>query len=253
MSLKKSSTKDKSLQYVHAVVYGESGIGKTTSLGTLPQDCTVIAAAERGLLPLRDKSYEVLLIESWQDVRELVRTFMEPYQVGDKPARILAIDSLSEFSELCKRQILEVDRKALVGERTKGKESKPTGIYDDQLTMEDWGLYRTRMSQMISAVCHLPIHTIFTSLPAWTEDKRTGTLHVTPNLSGKLAMECPAFFGEVLYMEASKDSEGNPSRLWRTYNDGQILAKDESGALDPYEPTNWTALFRKILKSGGDK
>lgn len=254
MALKKASTKDRALSFVRALVYGESGVGKTTSLATLPEDCTVIAAAERGLLPLRHKAFEVLCVESWADVRELVRTFMQPYEINGKPARVLAIDSLSEFSELCKRQIVEVDRKALVGERTEGKKDKPPGIYDDQLTMEDWGLYKTRMSQMVSAVCHLPLHVIFTCLAGWTEDKRTGALHVTPNLGGKLALECPAFFDLVLYMEASQGDEGKPARVWRTFNDGQIIAKDASGALDPYEATDWTALLKKITgKNGGGK
>lgn len=251
--MRKANTKDRDLQHLRCLLHGESGIGKTTSLATLPEDRTVIAAAERGLVPLRAKNYEVLVVESWDDVRELVRTMREPYLIDGKPATVLAIDSLSEFSELCKRQIVETDRKKLIRDRTNNKSETPQGIYDDQLTQEDWGLYRTRMMQMISAICHLPMHVIFTCLSAWTEDKRTGVLHVTPNLYGRLATECPAYFDLVLYMEATTDDQDRPARVWRTFNDGTIIAKDASGALDTFERPDWTAVFKKILGSNGAK
>lgn len=235
------------MQYLRALVHGESGIGKTTSLGTLPEDRVIVAVGERGAIPLRAKNFETRIFETWGDVQELYTEFRKPVMIGDKPCAVLAVDSLSEISELCKEQIIRVDRKALIKERTRDKNDKPAGIYDDQLTQEDWGVYRSRMSSLISAFCHLPIHVIFTCLSAWTEDRRTGTLHITPNMNGKLALECPAFFDLVLHMEATKDDEGSPSRVWRTYNDGQILAKDASGALAPFEQPSWSYVFKKIL------
>ena len=48
-------------------------------------------------------------------------------------------------------------------------------------------------------------------------------------------------------MSASKGEDGNPIRVWQTFNDGKIMAKDASGVLDSYEPADWTALFKKIL------
>lgn len=244
--MRKTTTKDKSMSFIRALVHGESGSGKTTSLGTRPEDRTVVAAAERGLVPLRGKAYEVLVIESWDDVRELVRTMSQPYQIGDKPATVLAIDSLSEFGELCKRQIVSVDRKALVKERTNDKSDKPSGIYDDLMTMEDWGLYRNRMLGMISAVCHLQMHIVCTSLCAWTENKKTGELHIAPNLGGKVSLECAASFDLVFYM---KSDEGG-ARVWQTYNDGQVIAKDASGKLDQLEAPSWSSVFTKILNGG---
>lgn len=255
--MRMTTTKERQLTLVRALVHGDSGVGKTTSLATLPQDRTMIAAAERGLLPLRAKNYAVAVIESWDDVRELVRMFSgsEAPKVGEKPVSVLAIDSLSELSELCKAQIVAKDRKVLQLERTKGKTDKPAGIYDDQMTMEDWGLYRTRMSNMLSAVCHLPVHVIFTCLSTWTEDKITGAIMRTPNLSGKLGTECPSFFDLVLHMEASEQANGDGQkqqvRLWRTYSDGRVIAKDASGSLDPFEVPDWTALLKKILNGGG--
>jgi len=245
--MKKTTTKGKEVTYIRALVHGESGVGKTTSLATLPEDRTIIAAAERGLLPLRQKNFEVHVIEAWDDVAQLWKMFREPYRIGEVTASVLAIDSLSELGELCKKQIVTIDRKKLMKERTDDKSEKPKGIYDDQMTMEDWGLYRTRMMNMISALCHLPINIIFTCLSAWTEDKKTGELHIAPGLGGKSATECPAFFDEVFYMRSSKDDEGKSVRMWQTFNDVQVIAKDASGVLEQYEKTDWTHIFKRIL------
>lgn len=255
--MKVTSTKDEALQYIHALVHGDSGVGKTTSLGTLPEDRTAIAIGERGALPLRRKDYAVLLIEDWPDAVEVVKTFQGSQEVRGHKMSVLAVDSLSEISEFCKRHIVQVDRRRLTADRTKGKREVPAGIYDEQLTMEDWGLYRTRMLNLISAICHLPLHTICTCLSAWTEDKIKGGVLRTPNLNGKAAQECPAYFDLVLHMESvDHPGENGPvnTRVWRTFNDGRTLAKDASGALEPFEPSNWTALFKKILHGKkGDK
>jgi len=249
-----TTTKDAAMTRLRALVYGDSGIGKTTSLRTLPEKFTAIAAAERGLIPLREYNYPVYTLESWEDMQELVKVFREPVTVDGRPIKVLGIDSLSELSDFCKQKILHKDRPELLHERTHGKSEKPAGVYDDLMTMEDWGLYRTRMTNMLSAACHLPVHVIFTSLAAWVEDKRTGGLFRTPNMNGKLALECPAFFDVVLHMESMDTTDGDDkpivSRVWRTAHDGRIIAKDASGVLDPFEPADWTALMRKIAKNG---
>ena len=119
--------------------------------------------------------------------------------------------------------------------------------------MEDWGLYKTRILNMINHFCHLPLHIIVTCRAKWSEDKQGRSVLRTPNLSGKSAYECAAYFDEVLHMEANEGEDGKPGRVWRTFNDGRVIAKDASGILDPLEETNWTKLFTKILKKDAKK
>jgi len=249
--MKLTSTKDKSLTNISALLHGDSGIGKTTSCLTLPEDRTIIATGERGTLPLRNKAYPVLRFDSWDDIQAIYMLFANPKEIKDdaikkavSAATVLFVDSLSECSNLCVKHIVTVERKRLTRERTGDKRDSPPGVYEDQMGMEDWGLYRTRMLKMIGSYTHLPINIIFTCLSAWSKDKQGGDVYRTPNLSGKTAMECSAHFDLVLHMESDKD--GN--RQWRTFNDGEVVAKDASGVLDPFEPTDWTQLFSKILK-----
>lgn len=250
--MKMMSTSDQALTRIKALVHGDSGIGKTTSIKTLPKDRTVIACRERGMIPLRKFDYSVLTIEKWGDVRSLLGLFVDPGADDEaasvvKGKDILVIDSLSGVSELCIQHIIQVDRKALVSERTNKARDTPESVYADQMTMEDWGLYRTRMKNMLAAFTGLPIHVVMTALSSWATDKNQSSVYRTPALNGKLAYECPAYFDLVLHMESTGSGE-DESRVWRTFNDGETIAKDASGVLDQYEDSDWSKLFAKILK-----
>lgn len=251
---------DQELQYVKALVFGDSGIGKTTSLRTLPVEGTIIANAERSLTPLRGTEYKVVRFGSWKEMRDICACFLSPDTIAEAPVqaaikacKFLVVDSLSEASDLCMKHIIEVDRRALIRERTDKKRETPKGVYEALMQLEDWNLYRTRMGSLISTLCRLPLNLICTCRAAWSKDKMGGNVQVAPNLSGKAALECPAQFDLVLHMEAAKDTEGGDIRLWRTFNDGQTISKDASGKLDPFEGTNWTALFEKVLGKGDSK
>lgn len=252
--MKLKSTKDSELSLVRAIVYGDTGVGKTTSLGTLPQDKTLICVGERGLVPLRKLKYSVLQFGAWDDLRTILHHFLHPDEIEEKDtqaavkkARIVAIDSLSEISELCIRQIIEVDRKKLIAERTSNKRDTPEKIYEDQMTIDDWGTYKTRMLNLISAFGHLPVHVIFTCRANWPTDKNGNPTRRVPGLYGKSANECGGYVGLLLYMDATKDTEGKDVRVWQTAKSEFVSAKDESGALDPFEETNWMTIFEKII------
>lgn len=253
-----TNTKARELNFIRALLHGSSGIGKTTSLRTLPADKTVILAAERGLLPLRHDNYAVMQIESWPDLQLAYSWLMKPETIEDKAmkeavlrCKIVAVDSLTEVAALCARHIVTVDRPRLTGERTGGKRETPEKTYEDQLTMEDWGLYRARLTNLVAALVHLPYHIVVTSLTSWTEDKVTGAQYKTPALSGKFAMEVGAHFDEVLYMDSVNAADGSNSRRFQTYNDGCVIAKDASGVLLQYEEPHWGKVFGKILTTNG--
>lgn len=248
------STQSGELNRLTVIVYGDTGVGKTTSLKTLPVDKTFIGVGERGAIPLKDQAYPAMIFREWDDLRELLGLFLHPDEIKDpktkkaiETTRILVIDSLSEISDLCIKQIIQVDRRALTKERTKNQSDKPDKIYEDQMTIEDWGIYKTRMLNLISAFCHLDVHVIFTCRANWPNDKNGNPTMRTPGLSGKAAIECGAHVGLLLHMEAAKDSEGKDVRMWQTFKTDAVLAKDESGKLDPFEETNWMTVFEKII------
>lgn len=251
--MKLSKTNDSELSRARALVYGDSGIGKTTSLKTLPVEGTTIATCERSVLPLREYGFNVFVVEEWDDVREVYKMLRQPAKVEDEAFRrvaeqtkVLAIDSLSAVSDLLKQHIIKKSRPAMLKERTKGKSDTPSGVYDDAMTQEDWGAYRTRLLNLISAFCHLPIDFIATALADVGKDLNGSPVWLLPNFPGKAGRESLQFFDQVLYMRNMPDADGKDTRVWQTACDGMVRAKDAAGVLDKFEETNWTELFAKI-------
>src|SRR5690606_20499683 len=67
-------TSDQKLSFIRALLYGESGRGKTTSLRTLPEDRTaIIIAGERGALPLRDFNFLARSVGTWEEIEALAQ------------------------------------------------------------------------------------------------------------------------------------------------------------------------------------
>jgi hypothetical protein len=248
--VKLTTTKATELNTINAIVYGPSGIGKTTSLKTLPEEGTTLVIFERGSLPLRESNFTVLRPDGWDDVENLAGVIGNPQ--GDTEIRkvlqqtkVLVIDSLGTMAEACQAKIINVSRKELTKERSEGKRDTPKGIYKDLLTQEDWGLYRKKMKDTLSAICSAPIHFIVTCTDTLIEDASTGKVMQMLNLGGKTASEVPAYFDLMLCMrDEGKGDEAH--RVWQTYDDGRVRAKDASGVLDPLEPTDWTKLLKKI-------
>ncbi len=244
-----TKTSDTRLQYIRALIYGDSGVGKTTSLRTLPPDRTTIILTERGAIPLRNTNYSVIQVECWEDVEGIYKAFANPESIKNEElkavvakTKILAFDGLSEIATLCKRRIVQVDAPALG--KARGKVSEKT--YEELMSQEDWGLYRDRMLNLVGTWCHLPMHIIMTCLAEWRVDKQSLDRLRLPNLSGKTAVEVPAYFDLVFYMKTVTEGKAS-SRVWQTFNDGMIPAKDASGVLDQSEETNWMTIFGKIL------
>jgi len=248
--VKVTSVDDVALQTPSALVYGDSGIGKTTSLKTLTPAETIVAVSERGLVPLRGMNFlAVYQLETWEDIQELYGMLTSTDDETIKQCKWLAIDSLSGISDLCVQHILEVDRKALMKERTNGKRDTPSGIYKEQMTLEDWGLHHSRMGNLVAAFTSLPIYVIMTAMAAWSKDLAGGDTQRAPDFAGKFARVLPKYFDEVLYM-TDRGTGDKPQRVWQTFHSGRIIARDASGKLDPYEETNWTKLYSKILNGG---
>lgn len=248
-ALKTTYTNEQDLNFIKGLVHGASGVGKTTSLGTLPESTTIIAISERGALPLRSKKYKAVRIEEWEDIRNLIRALHNGHEelAGFKT---LAIDSLSNISEMCKKKILS-DRRVVTSERTRGQRDTPEKIYDDQMTQEDWGIYKNRMSGLLTTICALPMNVVITSLSHWAKDQNTGESWLTPNLSGKLSLECPAFFDLVVYMESITDPDGENMRRFRFFEDQNVIAKDASGVnLPNYMEPDWSQVFKTIFEGG---
>jgi len=228
---------------IKALLYGLSGRGKTSTALTLKPETTLVISAESGLLPLAGKPYTVWEIESWDDMMAAFKRLDSDECKGK--FKVIFIDSLTEINELAKEKIVKIDRPNLKGPDI-GK------VYDDLMTMQDYGLLSTRMTRMIRAFRDLPYHIIVTCLEAQTKDERTGEVTVAPSVNGKLSINIAGYYDEVFRMVTKEDGD----KLDYFFVTGAVekaIAKDRSGALALYEPASWKTVFGKIFKKFGNK
>jgi len=235
--IKTESTKEKALEYINCIVYGGSGTGKTSSAKTLPTEKTLILSTEKGLLPLAGHDFQFVPIKSWND---LLNTYKELLEAENQDKyRVLFIDSLNELNDLCKEHIIKVERPQ--------KKIEIGKVYDDLLTQQDYSLLDTKMRRMIRLFRDLPYHQIFTCGEDDKKDEETGYIKSLPALNGKLQYQLGGYFDEIFRLITKEEEKGKPhARYLLTSKTEKTITKDRSGALEFYEPADWSLIFGKI-------
>lgn len=240
--------------HLRALLYSASGMGKTTSILTLPLKRVLVIMAEPKRLPLIGHDVDLFEIKNWEDAQEAfmkARKGLESEEgliVNGHKKDIIFVDSLTEINEKCKKHIVQKDRPALLAKR---KKKDLGGIYDEQMTIDDWGLLSTRIDSMVSAFCHLPCHLIIMALEQWVENKVTGEVSLLPAINGKLANTISRHFDFAFHLEIQK-VDGVDRRFFRTSHSAQIAAKG-SPHLDELEEPNWKKLMTKVFTAGKSK
>lgn len=247
--MKEINTKNSDQTWMRALLYGASGIGKTTSIRTLQLERTLVLLVEPKHLPLLGYDVDAWEIEDWDDMRLAfgkIRSALagKGLIVNGRKKDIVVVDSLTEVNERCKAHIIAKDRPELLAKQKKGA----LGIYDELMAIGDWQLLSTRIDSLVSSFCHLPCHLIVTALEQWTEDKMTGEVRQTPALNGKLALSIAHHFDFCFRFEIVK-VEGRDERFFRTSYSQQAMAKG-SELLDVHEKPDWTKLMTKVFSAG---
>lgn len=234
--LKQFNTNEIQETKIKILIYGKSGVGKTSSVLSLKPENTLIISDESGLLALAGKSFDVWRVDNWDDLHKIYADLLKPE--NQTKYKTIMLDSLTELNEMCKDQIVKKDRPE--------KGINPGKVYDEMMTMADYGLLQTRMMRFIRSFRDLPYHVIMTCLEDSQKDETTGATQITPSLNGKLASNVSAYFDEVFWM-ITKEEDQKIVRYFVTGKVPKALAKDRSGSLELYEPANLSVIFKKIL------
>jgi hypothetical protein len=210
-------------------VYGPSGMGKTSTVKSLPQERVLLLDAESGLASLHgtsihsislSKNDEGILIP--EDMRfERLQEFMQFVQLPSTKAKYdyLFIDSLTEIAQNVHKKMT----------------AKFPGF-------QGWGEYTKAMMDMLKFFRDIGHYTvIFTALEGRIEDQDNQSF-TYPDIGGKKAKEylLPQF-DEVFRMVVI-----DGQRTFVTRTTAKTQAKDRSGKLDELEPANLMHVLNKM-------
>tara|TARA_R110002012_G_scaffold3330_2_gene15569 strand:- start:60 stop:773 length:714 start_codon:yes stop_codon:yes gene_type:complete len=212
------------------LVYGESGVGKTTLCQTAPGK-TLVVSMESGLLSIKDApnldAIEVKEAFEIEQIAELLENKTLDYDT-------VCLDSVTEMAEILLSQ-------------EKAKSKDPRRAYGEVIEVMIKTMRRFR---------DLPMHVVFIAKQSRERDESSGMFHYQPMMVGaKLPTQIPYFFDEVLVLRTFDDEneEGkNVTSRWLQTKIGQnYIAKDRSGKLDELESPDLAIIINKLGFAGG--
>jgi len=211
------------------LVYGEAGAGKTRLCSTTPDHSkTLIISCEAGLLSLRDFDIPVAQIETIADLREVYRYLL----AGDHEFDWVCLDSVSEIAEVCLAE-------------EKASADDPRQAYGE--------LADKMFSLLRDFIKKLPLNVYFSAKLKTTVNvtgkgkHKLETSERGPSMPGKTLTNGVAYlFDEVFAMRLMPNNDASVSRWLVTQGDGEWVAKDRSGALDPWETPSLALIAQKI-------
>lgn len=206
---------------VNIMVYGDSGVGKTTFAGSCIEieefQPLLFVDVEGGTLSIREKYPEVdtVRVKSFSDMQKI---YDELYR-GQSSYRTVVLDSLSEMQKFSMDGIMQETVK-----ENPDRDPEVPGL-------REWGKNSEQIRRMVRAFRDLPLNTIFTCLAKTDKDQRGKTI-TRPMLPGKLGSEITGFLDIVLYMYMKQVDEKN-ERMLLTSSTDTTIAKDRTTKLPP--------------------
>ncbi len=218
-----SKVKERS-QWLNLMIYGDSGIGKTTLSGSASvvkgMSPVIVVDIEGGTESLRRPypDVEVITVRTWKQMQDVYNELYE----GKHGYKTVVIDS---FTEVQKFSMNEIMRELI--------ERRPE-LDPDVPSKREWGKNLNQMRNYVRGFRDLEMHTIFTALNKSTFNENSGLTTNEPNATGQFAKEIPALLDVVLYyyMKAVTTDNGViTKRLLLSQKTETIVAKDRTGTL----------------------
>lgn len=208
------------------IVYGGSGVGKTTLIASL-QGKLLILSSESGLLSLAGADLDADVVEV--NSIDALRAVYAELRNGDHGYDWVILDSVSEIAEV-----------VLSAEKAKTKDPR-----------QAYGALQDEMIKIMRAFRDLACGVYFSAKLHTNKDEATGRVSYGIGMPGsKLGEGIPYLFDEVFRMIVIDEDDGRGGKVAARYlltsTDGKSVAKDRSGRLDTLEVADLGAIVAKI-------
>jgi len=221
---------------VKALLYGDSGAGKTHAASTAPRPCYLLTEAN-GLPTIKAANPDAVVVQAHD--MDVVRAFFKAALDGslarETGCETIVLDSLTELQRMLRDEIIA------------SRKGQPGG---EAFSLQDWGTLTDRMRKLVRTVRDLPFHVVCIALSASDNDEGTGQRYTQPSFDGKkLPNEIAGYFSLVgyVYRERAKGEDGTVTVQHRVLLQGPptLLTKALPG-LDPVEPPDICAWLAKL-------
>jgi hypothetical protein len=244
---------------IKGVIFGKSGIGKTSLLWTLPATTTLFFDLEAGDLAIEGWNGDSIRPRTWEECRDFA-----VFIGGPNPAlRDDQVYSQAHYNAVCDRfgdaaaidryETVFIDSITVAGRLCfQWCKGQPEAFSDKTGKPDMRGAYGLHGREMIAWLTHLQ-HTRSKSI--WFVgilDEKLDDFNrrvFQPQIDGsKTGLELPGIVDEVLTMAEVKDEAGTASRAFicQTINPWSYPAKDRSGRLALVEEPHLGRLMAKI-------
>ena len=224
MELEIKNTKTDGIKFINYIIYGESGVGKTSLVKQLPSENVLVLSAEDGLLSVKDHSVDYVNVKSLEDVKEVLTRLVK------EEHKYVFIDSITELSQ---NHFLHLKNKYEAYAKSKGK-----GV--DTYAMKIWGDFGNDFSEVFKELRRLEKTVIAIALEKEKENEIGQKIYM-PDIYGKTAERIIAWFDECFRMFI-KDGE----RVFLTEKTELSWAKDRSSKLDKVCEASIAKIHKKI-------
>lgn len=249
---------------IKGVIFGRSGIGKTSLLWTLDAQTTLFLDLEAGDLSVEGLEIDTLRPRTWKECRDFAVFIGGPNPAlrDDQPY------SEAHFAEVCSRygdaaviekyQTVFIDSITVAGRLCfQWCRGQPEAFSDKTGKADIRGAYGLHGREMIAWLTHLQ-HTRGKNV--WFVgilDEKLDDFNrkvFQPQIDGsKTGLELPGIVDQVVTMADIPDADGKPQRAFvcHTLNMWGFPAKDRSGRLELVEPPHLGRLMEKIQRPFG--
>ena len=234
-------------EYIHLLVYGNSGIGKTV-FGGSDEDVLFIAPEDNGTLSAKRMGSKAKKwkIKSWPDI---VKAYEWLKSLDDIPFNWVVLDSLTEMQQMCMRHILE-----------EGVRMNPARD-PDVPQLQDWIPYFEKVRKMVKLFNSLPVNILFTALEQ-DEENEDGDKVVLPMMQGKgtqYAKQVASWMDSFGRMSIGRRKAGENEdgtirweevRIIQWRGSKTVMAKDRTRCLEPRTVNLSLKEIRELLEEG---